>query len=254
MRLADVGMIAADTSRSKAYLQALSRHNLLPAHVLVLSNPSSKPAAGQMAVANNGLRQNTGGETDQCWSEMGFDVLESLDDTLRRMGVAAQVINCTDINRVEVVEKVRTMREPVMIYSGYGGVLLKEEIFSTGKRFLHVHGGYLPDYKGSTTNYYSLLVEGTLGASSLFLSAEIDSGPVLRRRKFPAPADRVSIDHVYDSAARARVPLETLEAYVEDGEWRFELPENAGGETYYIIPPVLKHIAILAEPQVSRCG
>lgn len=254
MRFSDVGMIAADTSRSKAYLQALSRHALFPAHTLVLRNPAAIQLPGQIAVAHGGPHQNTLPKTDECWSEMGFDVAESLEDTLTRMGVSADVIDCTDINRVDVVDKVRAMPEPVMIYSGYGGVLLKEDILSTGKRFLHVHGGYLPDYKGSTTNYYSLLIEGTLGASSLFLSAEIDSGPVLRRRKFPAPADRLSIDHVYDSAVRARVLIETLEAYAKCGEWRFEVPENAGGENYYIIHPVLKHIAILAEPQVNRCG
>jgi methionyl-tRNA formyltransferase len=32
---------------------------------------------------------------------------------------------------------------------------------------------------------------------------------------------------------------------VKCGGWEFELPANAGGETYYIIHPVLKHIAIL---------
>ena len=38
------------------------------------------------------------------------------------------------------------------------------------KKFLHVHGGYLPDYKGSTTNYYSLINENTIGASAIFLT------------------------------------------------------------------------------------
>jgi len=250
MRLDHVGMIVADTSRSKAYLQALSRHDLLPARVLVLRNSATKPLPGQLDLKNS--YRNMRRERNECWSETGFDISESLEDTLMRMELSTEALNCSDINHVDVVEKVRATPEPVMIYSGYGGVLLKKEILSTGKRFLHVHGGYLPDYKGSTTNYYSLLVEGTLGASSLFLSAEIDGGPVLRRRKFPPPPDLLSIDHVYDSAARARVLVETLKEYVRDGEWRFELPENAGGDTYYIIHPVLKHIAILAEPQVVR--
>lgn len=254
MRLADIGMIAADTARSKAYVQAMLRHDLLPARVLVLNNATARSLPGQMTAADRRPRTKTHLETDECWSESGFDVSESLYRTLEKMGVTAETIDCADINEIEVVAKVRAMPEPVMIYSGYGGTLLKEEILSTGKRFLHIHGGYLPDYKGSTTNYYSLLVDGTLGASSLFLSAAIDSGPVLQRRKFPAPEDRLSIDHIYDSAARARVLIETLEAYVADGEWRFDLPENSGGETFYIIHPVLKHVAILAEQRVDQCG
>jgi methionyl-tRNA formyltransferase len=84
-----------------------------------------------------------------------------------------------------------------------------------------------------------------MGASSLFLSEEIDSGPVLLRRSFPSPPDMTEIDHVYDSAVRAKVLVETLERYRKTGEWQFELANNIGGETYYIIHPVLKHIAIM---------
>lgn len=93
-----------------------------------------------------------------------------------------------------------------------------------------------------------------MGASSLFLNAEIDAGPVLQRRRFPPPPDRLAIDHIYDSAARARVLVDTLKSYIATGSWNFELPENTGGETYYVIHPVLKHIAILAEPGVDSCG
>jgi methionyl-tRNA formyltransferase len=95
-------------------------------------------------------------------------------------------------------------------------------------------------------------VENTVGASSIFLSEEIDSGPILMRQKFPAPADRQEIDHVYDSAARAKILVETLRRYIAIGEWDFDLPENLGGETYYIIHPVLKHIGILSNGDVNK--
>ena len=110
-----------------------------------------------------------------------------------------------------------------------------------------MHGGYLPDFKGSTNNYYSLLAEGTIGASAIFLTPEIDGGPVIRRRRFAPPAQRTRIDHIYDSAARARVLVDTLEAWRIHGDWVFELPNNSLGDTYYIIHPVLKHLAILAK-------
>ena len=51
-------------------------------------------------------------------------------------------------------------------------------------KFLHIHGGYVPAFKGSTTNYYSLLAEGQLGASAIFLTEDLDSGPKLHRQKF----------------------------------------------------------------------
>ena len=41
--------------------------------------------------------------------------------------------------------------------------------------------------------------------------------------------------------------IETLNNYVKDQKFNFELEKNIGGETYYIIHPVLKHIAILGD-------
>ena len=246
-------MVAADTSRSKAYLQAMIRNDLLPNHVLVLRSSAGRSLPGQLSGVGSLRPSVPVADADECWSEASFDLTEPLTATLEKAAIPTEVIACDDINRPDVVEIVQQRPEAVMVYSGYGGVLLRREILSTGKRFLHVHGGYLPDYKGSTTNYYSLIVENALGASSLFLSAEIDSGPVLQRRKFPPPADRLAIDHIYDSAARAKVLIDTLQSYVANGEWRFEVPENIGGETYYIVHPVLKHIAVLAGDHPDRC-
>ena len=108
-----------------------------------------------------------------------------------------------------------------------------------------MHGGYLPDYKGSTTNYYSLMNENLMGASSLFLNKEIDCGAVLLRRKFPPPEDRSEIDHIYDSEIRSKVLIETIKSYVEFGLFKFQLKNNIGGETFYIVHPVIKHLAMM---------
>ena len=245
MRLSDIGMIAGDTSRSRAYLQTLIRNELLPNYVLVLEHASDKPLPGQIDKSQSNRRSERIVEVDERWSEAHFDSSQPIKVLLDELGISYEVSISKDINDPAVVEIVRRRTETTFIYSGFGGALLRKDVLSTGKHFLHVHGGYLPDYKGSTTNYYSLIVENTLGASAIFLSEEIDSGPVLLRRKFPPPANRQAIDHIYDSGARAKVLVETLKNYLKCGGWEFELPANIGGETYYIIHPVLKHIAIL---------
>ena len=61
------------------------------------------------------------------------------------------------MNDRETIEVIKNTDEQTLIYSGYGGTLLRAEVLGTGKKFLHIHGGYIPDYKGSTTNYYSVL-------------------------------------------------------------------------------------------------
>lgn len=249
MRLSDIGMIAGDTSRSRAYLQSLARNSLLPNYVLVLEHASDKPLPGQIDKSQSNRESDLVVEINECWSEAHFDSDQPIRVLLDELGIPYEISTCKDINDPSVVEAIHRRTETVFIYSGFGGVLLRKDILSTGKRFLHVHGGYLPDFKGSTTNYYSLIIENTLGASAIFMSKEIDCGPVLLRRKFPPPKTRQAIDHIYDSGARAKVLIETLQNYLKCGGWEFELPSNVGGETYYIIHPVLKHIAILGKGQ-----
>lgn len=225
MYLTDVAMVAADTSRTLFYLRELIRSDLLPAYVLLLLNTEAKLMPGQ----------KTNESKDQ--------LLTLLEDA----NIPYEISPNNDINSVEVVSQIEKKEESVFIFSGFGGVLLRDNILATGKKFLHVHGGYLPDYKGSTTNYFSLINENTIGASSIFLTKDIDCGPVLLRRKFVPPAERQTIDHIRDSEVRAKVLIETLQKYVDDGKFSFELKSNSGGETFYIIHPVLKHISILGD-------
>ena len=218
-------MVAADTTRTKYYLTELIRNKFFPTYVLLLLNRDVKLLPGQDS-----------GESER-----------ELVELLKNAGIEYQISPNSDINSNEVLTIISNRVELVFIFSGFGGVLLGDNVLSSGKKFLHIHGGYLPDYKGSTTNYYSLINENTIGASSMFLSKEIDCGPVLLRRKFSPPKNRTEIDHIYDSEARAKVLIETLEYYVESGSFNFELENNQGGETFYIIHPVLKHLSILKE-------
>jgi len=252
LRLNDVAMVAADTSRTRAYLQALVRNDLFPNYVLLLEHDSDSLLPGQLGNSKL-LSLEVSDDADDCWSEAHFNPTQPIKPLLGQHGISYGVSPSKDINDPSVASLIRQRPETVFIYSGFGGVLLRKDVLATGKRFLHVHGGYLPAFKGSTTNYFSLLAENTMGASSIFLSDEIDSGPVLVRRKFPPPVDRQGIDHVYDSAARAKVLVQTLQHYLKCGDWEFELPSNDGGETYYIIHPVLKHIAILDKGLQDKC-
>lgn len=235
----DFGLIAADTSRTRAYLAAMERRGLKPVWVMLLDGETPTLMPGQVAAGRCAALM------DPDWPEADFDPAAPLRPWLDRLGLSYVLSGSRDINDPAVVAQIAQTAPEVLVYSGYGGALLRDAVLATGKRFLHVHGGYLPEFKGSTTNYFSLLAEGNIGASAIFLTAEIDGGPVIRRRRFAPPAIRTLIDHVYDSAARARVLVDTLEAWRRDGEWTFELPDNVGGDTYYIIHPVLKHLAIL---------
>ena len=224
LTLNEIGMIAADTSRTLSYLVELIRYNLKPNHVLLLENKEKNFLPGQ----TNGS-------------------LGKIIKILEKAAISFEISPNSNINSNEVLDILLLRRENIFIFSGFGGVLLKNRILDIGKQFLHVHGGYLPSYKGSTTNYFSLLEENVMGASSIFLTKNIDCGPVLMREKFEAPIDRTEIDHIYDSQVRAEVLIKTLKKYIEFGSFNFDFVENVGGETFYVIHPVLKHLAILKE-------
>ena len=225
MVLDDIAMVAADTSRTLHYFKKLIDNNLLPNYVLLLLNSDAEMMPGQKAINTHNR------------------LLQLLDKAGIRYGISQN----KDINSTEVIAEIENRQESIFIFSGFGGVLLREKILATGKKFLHVHGGYLPDYKGSTTNYFSLIAENTIGASSIFLTKDIDCGPVLLRRKFNPPPQRNEIDHTYDSEVRANVLVETLQGYIANGCFNFELETNTGGDIFYIIHPVLKHLAILGD-------
>lgn len=241
-----VTMVCADTTRSRAYLQNMARAGIRPMRVLVLSRPAaSLPGQG------TGVLPSAPGHAadDPLWRAGHFDPNSALDDDLERLASPVTRCGSADINAPETVAAVAGLPGDTAIYSGFGGQILRREVLSAGKRFLHVHGGYLPRFRGSTTNYYSLLAEGRLGASAIFLTAEIDAGPVLLRRRVPAPPDRTAIDHLHDSALRAQVLCAVLTGYLAQGRWPSDPPgPGEPARTHYVIHPVLKHLAVFGHP------
>ena len=236
MILERVGLIAVDSSRTRAYLAAITSHGLLPAHAILLSG-GSVPGAGSFPAIPY------------------FDNLTPALDTILRAGVPYEVMDTHDVNSPEVVSAVKASPVDIFIYSGPGGAILTPELLNAGKRFLHVHPGLLPRFRGSTTTYYSLLVDGNCGVSAIFLEEKIDSGPVLATQVYPPPEDRSTIDYGYDPYIRSDLLVQVLKDYQATGEFRARPQSTEPGETYFIAHPVLRHVAILsnrADPVQAR--
>ena len=233
-------LIAADTSRTRAYLAALFNNEFKPNWVLLLGKPDVTARRGN-------LRENDTFPlvVDPNWEDSVFDPIIDLSEWLDEEEVAYSQISSNEINSSECLECLNTRFERLVIFSGYGGSILREKILGLGKDFLHVHGGYLPDYRGSTTNYFSTLSEGYIGASAIFLEKQIDHGVIVARRKFVLPNSIVHLDHFYDSAARARVLIEALDLLLGFDFQKGLVQEEDQGEVYYIVHPLLKHLAIL---------
>ena len=76
------------------------------------------------------------------------------------------------------------------------------------------------------------------------MDEKIDTGNVIFQKKFPKP-DYAFIDEIYDAHIRSETLLEVLKNnMIQKCKITKQNPNE--GETFYIIHPVLKHIAILS--------
>lgn len=225
--LKDVVLFAADTARSRAYLSLMLQNRMEPAKIILFSP------------ANAG---SPGGAEDTSL----FDNITPLGLAASRAKIEVIEVSSKDINGPEVARALSLCPQNIVIFSGPAGALVKASLFETGKRFLHIHPGKLPQYRGSTTMYYSLLLEEKIWASALFLDAKIDEGPVVGAMEAVLPEDRRDLDHVFDPVIRARLLINVLERYLSTGKFSIEPQVETDQPPYYVIHPVLKHVAILS--------
>lgn len=175
------------------------------------------------------------------------DLGERLLETCRRNGWQFETLESENVNDAPIAAWLREERPRLVIYSGYGGQLVGDELLGLGVPFLHMHAGWLPDFRGSTTVYYSLLKERNSGVSAILLERNIDEGPIVGRRHYPPPPRGADVDYAYDGAMRADLLVSVLGDWLERGEFAEAQGQNPDeGEIYYVIHPVLKHLSIMS--------
>lgn len=228
-------VLCGHTARSRSYVQAMQHYGLEPELVILYGEPSNKPIQTDRTLML---------ESD---SELFCpDLSISLEESLASAGWNIHVCNAHDLHAPELLEVFRRVAPKLTVYSGYGGQLVPGKLIEAAGKMLHVHTGWLPEYRGSTTIYYSLLNENRCAASAILLDATIDTGPVVARKHYDAPRPGTDIDYLYDTALRADLLVDVLKKYSTTGTIG-EVEEQGGEELpYYVIHPLLKHIAILS--------
>ena len=201
MILEDFGCLLNDNVRSRAYIQKLVAHELLPAEVLLVRLTPSEPAQCNTSTLEGAIRQTfrerpyflysrspfaVAPRSDQPPRQFrSFDPDESVAQTLARARLPYQTLSATSLNDMEVVKAVAGIRPHFLLFSG--GSILKKPILNLGKRFIHIHPGIVPAVKGSMAVEWSLLLGQPCGASAFFMSEAIDEGEIIKTKVFPAP-------------------------------------------------------------------
>lgn len=227
----DIMMLIAPTNRSKAYLQSMVNNGMFPSKVLIMTEDSPK-------LLDEENRNEEG-------SGIYFNEKIPIMHTILSNHIKYEFINTDDINSECIKDRLKECEESYVVYSGYGGAILKQHLFELGKKFIHIHAGALPEYRGSTTAYYSMLDKGIITATAIFMNARLDDGDIICSLDFELPPKGVDIDYIYEPYTRAQVLVKALQDYEKNGRFITTSQNKEKAETYYIIHPVLKHVALL---------
>ena len=238
--------MVARTSRSLAYAQAMRRRGLRVSEALIFGTD----------VVGQGLALETI-DTLEDWPEalVPPDHSESLDSAIADIADEVIYYEASDINDPSLVKQIAASSASLAIYSGYGGQIVGSELLNSGPPILHIHAGWLPRFRGSTTAYYEMLIEGRIGASAIILDEGIDEGSVVSRKRYPPAPDNVNVDHVYEPAIRADLLCDVLcDFYDQECLTTPEDQNSDEAEVFFIIHPVLKHLALLGYVHEDLCA
>lgn len=223
IQLDDVGFLGIDSVRTRAYLSCLKKSGIIPSAAIEIKNERANLTFNENKFFNTNI---------------------SFQDYFQNE--AHIKLDTSDINSVLVENELRNAKQKYWIYSGPAGIIVKNNILSTGKDLLHVHPGKIPDYRGSTTIYYSVLMENKIYCSAFFLAEKIDAGDLISYKEFEVPKDKENIDYVYDPFYRAELLVEILQTYKKIGMFPLYKQSHSPCD-FFIIHPVLKHLAILRQ-------
>jgi methionyl-tRNA formyltransferase len=237
----DLVFLAADTVRSSAYAQRMWQMGVAPRRTLIFGFPNKNyPPAPSRTPDSRDINTRTG-------DIMLPDVSIRIDDIARREGWNVDRISESSINARSILDWVADRNAGLVLYSGFGGQIVPADLIDRSPPIIHIHPGQIPQARGSTTIYYEILEKRVCHASVIRINSEIDSGPVLLNAQYPRPPKGVDIDHMYDNAVRADL-LGRFLAHHLQGAQPLAPPATEGKveRTFYVIHPVLKHLAILS--------
>ncbi len=136
-------------------------------------------------------------------------------------------------NAREVEELLRRRKADLFILGGYGKILKPNTIDIPRLMTINLHGGRLPDYRGSSPMNWSLINgEASFGLSIIQVDSGVDTGPILCMREFPIGPDATIVD--LHAVANEQFPLMLLEVLAQLADDRLRpIPQDRTTGRYY---------------------
>jgi len=221
-KISDFILVGTVNLRTYFYLSLLKNMNIRLENVLIYQNTEF----------------NLDSMAGESISLLGYTV--NLNESFRSLCTfhQAKFIDCTSIN--EMGEILRPYVDKYILFSGKG--IVKASL-TDGFSLIHIHPGKLPKYRGSTTVYYSLLLEDNITASAFFMEQGIDTGRIIYELSIGGEKIiQYSIDYLVDPMIRAVVLVRLLLNFQKEGKLTSKKQQANNERTYYKIHPVLRHI------------
>ena len=189
MMFDNVLFLAALSPRSKSYAQAMKASGIHVEKVILFS----------LSIDSADLEDvSTGFSEEGCLGNASAIPLPNLRIPLKQSckSLADEIIElkADHINDPLILDTLRECKPDLVIYSGYGGQIVSQDLLRVAP-FLHIHAGWLPQYRGSTTIYYSIIKDRSCGVSAILLEPEIDTGAVVISRQFTRPTADIFVVH-----------------------------------------------------------
>jgi adenylylsulfate kinase-like enzyme len=225
-------LLCGHTTRTVAYIQALSNANIIPSHTIVYGEPKTKFIS---------TRKHRDVSFDGMFiPNFELDTLQSLE----HYGLPFSVTQEQELTSPSLLALINESAPDLIIYSGYGGQIVPESILNQFP-VLHIHSGWLPEYRGSTTLYYQVIDENICAASAILLDEKIDTGGIVARKRYAIPLKGIDVDYLYDNTIRADLLIQTLNQWLDPSQQWDITGQTQDTLPYFIIHPLLKHLALL---------
>lgn len=113
--------------------------------------------------------------------------IESWYKSLKEFAIEKRlpVFQSVNVNASKFVQKVRNMHPDLIVMAGYNQILKKSIIEVPKKGVLNLHGGKLPEYRGSSMLNWMIINGETEGGIAIILVDEdIDTGSIVLQKRF----------------------------------------------------------------------
>jgi len=165
-------IIVSNTQRSIEYLRQLRINNLIPNYIIHLDNKKK-------------------------YYEKYFKDFSSTNNSKYKRFVSET------IDSAYVKKKILELDDKILVYSGYPGKIIRTIEILKKKFLLHSHPGKLPNFRGSTVMFYSLILQKQIYCSTIVLSPFLDRGKIILKKKYEIPKKISQINGSFDDKIRA---------------------------------------------------